>query len=185
MIGEFTTLLLEEVMTLLEGIHHISELSDGHTTHLFELANVVGKVRFLDVHGLVGTPGGNHLNFETTLASLLVVAKVVDGIVGGANALYTVVAHQSTSREFGLFEFLVTLVENLAGCGWRQQLVDAESSLQLKMCPVVKGIAKRVGHRLCPLLELLPIGGVGTSAVALVNTVGAHSTPLVVVTAKP
>ena len=113
------------------------------------------------------------------------VAQVVDGVVSGAYALYTVVAHQSTSREFRLFEFLITLVENLAGSGRRQQFVDAESSLQLKMCPVVKGIAKRVGHRLCPLLELLPIGGVGTGAVALVNTVGAHSTPLVVVTAKP
>lgn len=53
MVGELTTLLLEEVVTLLEGIHHVSKLRDGDTADLLQLMNVCGELWLLDVHRLV------------------------------------------------------------------------------------------------------------------------------------
>ena len=50
---------------------------------------------------------------------------------------------------------------------------------------MVEGVAHSVGHGLCPLFELLPVGGVLTGAETLVYTVGTHSPPLVVVAFEP
>ena len=96
MVGELTSVLGKEVVTLLKCIHHILERFDIYVSHLSQLLNVIGKLGFLDIHSLVGTPCGNHFDLKTTLASLLVIAKVVNGVVGGTYALYIIVAHQTT-----------------------------------------------------------------------------------------
>ena len=49
---------------------------------------------------------------------------------------------------------------------------------------MVEGVAKRVGHRLCPFLELFPVGGIAGDEV-LIYTIRTHGTPLIVVTAQP
>ena len=96
MVGELASVLGEEVMTLLKSINHILECIDVNIGYGCQLLYIIGKLRLLDVHGLVGTPCGYHLNLKTTLACLLVITKVVNGIVGGAHTLHVVVAHQST-----------------------------------------------------------------------------------------
>ena len=50
---------------------------------------------------------------------------------------------------------------------------------------MVQRIAQRVGNGLGPLLELFPIGGILTRTVALVDTIGTHSTPLIVIATQP
>ena len=114
-----------------------------------------------------------------------VVVEVVNGIVGGAYALYVVVLHQTTCAELRLLQLLVTLVENLAGSLGRENLLNTESGLQLQVCPVIQRVAQGVGNGLCPLLKLLPVGSVLTRAETLVNSIGTHGTPFVVVATQP
>ena len=177
----------EEVVALLQGVDHVGKAADGDAADLLELPDVVGKAGLLDVHGLVGAPGGNHDGVVGGLVGgvLDVAVQVVDGVVGGAHALHVVVLHEAASGELGEPELLVALVEDFA-CGLRrEELLDAEGGLQLQVGPVVEGVAEGVGHGLGPLLELLPVGGVLAGAVALVDAVGAHGAPLVVVAAEP
>ena len=53
------------------------------------------------------------------------------------------------------------------------------------MSPMIKRIAKGIGYGLCPFLKLLPIAGILTSTILLIDTVGTHSTPLIVVATQP
>ena len=135
------------------------------------------ELRFFDVHGFVGAPCRNHLHLEATLASLLVVAKVVNRVVGGADTFYVIVAHETTGREFWLLQFFVTFVEDFAGCLWGELLGDAEGSLQFQVRPVVERVAEAVSDSLRPLLKLLPVRSLLTSAQALDNPNAQHSTP--------
>ena len=186
-VGELGALGLEELVALLQGIDHISELRDADAADVGKLLDILGELRLLDVHSLVGTPGGQHDGIVLSLALgiLDVVVQVVNGVVGGADALHIVMLHQATGRKLRLLQLLIALVENLAGGLWREQFLDAKGSLQFQMGPMVERVAQGVGNGLCPLLELLPVGSVLAGAVALVDAVGTHGTPLIVVTAKP
>ena len=174
-------------MTLLQGIHHIGELADFNTTYMSQLVNIYGKLRSVNVHSLVRTPCRNHHGVVVSLmlGILNVVVQVIYRIIGGADTLYVVMLHQSTSRELGLLQLLVTLIENLTSGLGRQNLIDTESGLQLQVCPVIQGVTQGVGNGLCPLLKLLPVCSVLTGAEALVYAIGTHGTPLIVVTTQP
>ena len=113
------------------------------------------------------------------------VVQVVNGIVSRTYTLHVIVLHQSASRELGLLQLLVTLVENLAGGLGAQQLLNTKGGLQLQMCPVIQRVTQCIGHRFSPLLKLLPVASVLTRAVLLVNAIGTHGAPLVVVAAQP
>ena len=119
------------------------------------------------------------------LGILDMVVQVIHGIIRRADTLHIVVAHQSTGRELGLLQFLVTLVEDLTGGLRTQLLCDTEGSLQFQVCPVVQRVTEGVRHGLSPLLKLLPVAGVLAGAVSLIHTVRTHGTPLIVVTAEP
>ena len=100
MVAQLTSLLSKEVVTLLEGIHQVGELTDLHVaTHLTQFLYIGSKLGLLDVHGLVRTPGRNH---DGIVGSLVVgildmVVQIVNRIIGGTYALHVVVLHQSTS----------------------------------------------------------------------------------------
>ena len=185
MVAQLAAILGEEVVTLLQGINHILEGSNGNTCYLAQLVHVLSVVRLLDVHGLVRTPCRNHLDLETALASLLVITQVINWIVCSTYALYMVAAHKSTCCILWLLQLLVTLVVDFACCLRAQLLVDTESCLELKVCPVVQRITECIRYCLCPLLKLLPVACISTCAETLIYTIGTHSTPLVVVTAQP
>ena len=174
-------------MAFLQSVNHISKLVDGDTADLCELFYILGELRLLDVHGLVRTPGRNHdgIILSLVLGILDMVVQIVDGIIGGAHALHVVMLHQTTGRELWLLELFVTLVEDFTGRLRIQLLGNAECSLQLQVSPVIKGITESVRHGLSPLLKFLPVAGILTCAVTLFHTIGTHSTPLVVVAAKP
>ncbi|GFI66690.1 hypothetical protein IMSAG192_00211 [Muribaculaceae bacterium] len=186
-VAEATPHRLEEIVALLESVHHILKLVDFHTAHLGQLLHIRAECRgILYSHGLVRTPGGEHLDFKSAVGHCLVVFERVNGIVGGAYGLHIVAAHQSAgSHRRVVLQLVVARLEYLAGGLGIEQFVDAEGCLKLKMCPVVQGIAECVRHCLGPLLKFLPVGSIGTRTETLGHTVGAHGAPLVVVSAKP
>ena len=85
------------------------------------------------------------------------VAQIVDWIVGGADTLHVVAAHESACGISWLLQLLVTFVEDFSCCLRTQEFVDAESGLQLEVGPVVKRVAESVRNGLCPFLKLLPV----------------------------
>lgn len=119
------------------------------------------------------------------LGILDVVMEVVNRVICRADTLHVIVFHQTTGGELRLLQFLVTLIENLTSGLRREQFLDAEGSLQLQMCPVIQRVAECIRHRLSPFLEFLPVAGVLTGAIFLINTIGTHGTPFVVVATQP
>ena len=172
-------------MTLLKSIYHILEGSNSNTCYLTQLIHILSEVWLLDVHRLVRTPSWNHLDLETTLTSLLVIAKIIDWVVCSTYALYMITTHQATSAVLWQLQLLVTFIENLTSSLWTELLLDTKSSFELQVSPVIKRVTECIRHCLCPFLKLLPVGGISTSAVALIHAIGTHSTPLVMVTAEP
>ena len=172
-------------MTLLQSINHILESGDGYTSHLAQLVHVCRELWLFDVHSLVRTPCGNHLDFESTLTCLLVITQVINGIVSGTYTLYMIMTHQTACRELWLLQLLVTLVKNLACCLGAQLFGNAEGSLQLQMSPMIQGVTEGIWHCFCPFLKLLPVCCIFTRAVFFIHTIGTHGTPLIVVTTQP
>ena len=180
------THLLEELVTHAQGLNHILELLNLDTRHLRELVDVSLEVgRNLHGHRLVGTPRGQHLHLKAVGGHLQVMLQRINRVVGRADRLHVVMLHQTASIELGLLQFLGADVVNLTSGRGVQELLNAEGGLQLEVCPVVERVAHRIGNRLGPLLELLPVGRVLTRAVTLIDTVRTHGTPLIVVTLEP
>ena len=184
MVGKTASTGVEIVMTLLEGINHILEVDDVHAGLLTQCLHIIGKARLVNVHGLVGAPGGQHVNLETAFLDLLVINQVIYGIVGCADALNIEAGHQSACRKLREFEFLITFVIDLARSGWAEHLVYAKTRTKFKVSPVIQRIAVAVGNGVSPFLKLLPIRSI-TGNIFLINAIGTHSAPLVMVLSKP
>ena len=114
----------------------------------------------------------------------MVVFKGVGRVIRRAYYLYIIAFHQTSGREVRLFQLLVTLIENLAGGTGIQQLVDTKSGTEFEVRPVIEWVTHAVGHRLGPLLELLPVAGIARD-VFLIYAVATHGPPLVMVTTQP
>ena len=82
-----------------------------------QLIYILCKLRLLDVHGLIRTPGRNHHRIVVglVLGILNVVVQIVYRIISGADTLHVIVTHQTTGRELRLQQFLITLVKDLSG----------------------------------------------------------------------
>ncbi len=109
----------------------------------------------------------------------------IDGIIRRADCLDVIVLHQPAGMVFGFLKQVRTVIVNLPGCRRIQQFRDTERRFQFEVRPVIQRIAHRVGNRLGPLFEFLPVGRILAGTVTFVNTVGTHRTPLVVVTLQP
>ena len=111
-VGELSAVLSKEVMTLLQGIHHVVEGSYLNAGCLAQLLHIVGKAFLLYVHGLVRAPCRYHQGVAVLacLAVNLVPVQVVYRVVGGAHALHVVVSHQAACAEFRQLELFVALV---------------------------------------------------------------------------
>ena len=96
----------------------------------------------------------------------------VDGIVGGADSLHVVAAHESACGHRGIVEELVvTFIKDFTGGLGVEKLVDAESCLEFEVSPVVEGVPEGVGNGFGPLLEFFPVRGVSSGAEAFVYAV--------------
>ena len=176
----------EKVVALLQGRDKIGECFDSHAGHVGKFSDVCGICRCIFYsHSLVGTPRRKHLHLETRLSGADMMFKAIDRIVGGADRLHTVMLHQAAGRPVGLLKAFGAIVVDFAGRGRRKELVDPEDGAKFQVCPVIQRIAHRVWHRLGPLLEFLPVGSVFTCNIPLVDSVGAHGTPFIMVALKP
>ena len=88
MICYATAILCKEVVSALQGINKAIEGRNVYIGHLAQLRYIVTKLLFLNVHGLVGTPRGQHLYVAPLAFQLSMMFKTVDRIVDGANARY-------------------------------------------------------------------------------------------------
>ena len=187
MVRKLTTILGKEIVALLQSINHICKLHDVHIANLTQLFYILRELSLLNVHSLVRTPGRNHhrVILSLGLGILNVVMQIINRIIGSTYTLHVVMLHQATSRELWLLKFLITLIKNLACCLWRELLRNTKSSLQLQMSPMIKRVTECIRNGLSPLLEFLPIRGILTGAILLVDTIGTHGTPLIVVATQP
>ena len=161
----------------------MSSNEEMFTPEFLDVGAEIGCV--LDGHGLVGTPCGKHLDFKAVVLDFLVVFQRIDRVVGGADHLDVVATHDVAGRVGGCGELGVAFVEDLARSGGAEQFLDAERRLQFEVGPVIERIPHSVRNSLCPFLEFLPVGGVLARAVFLVDAVGPHRAPFVMVAAEP
>ena len=134
-----------------------------------------------DIGRLVGTEGGKDLGGEVLESG--VVLEGIRRIVGGADDLYVRSLDEIFSGEFLLGEALVHLVPDPLTAVLVESLVYIEVSLELEVSPVIEGVADKVGHGLSEGEELLVLVAV-TGDELLLDAVGTHLTPLVVVAAE-
>ena len=187
MVRELTSLRGKEVVTLLQGINHISELLDFYAANLLQLLDVSLERGSLNVHCRIRTPCRNHACLGCWVGSHHIMPlQRVNRVICGADSLHIIVSHQAARCELRIIlDHVVTLIIDSLRVGWVKGLLYAECGLELQVCPVVQWVTEGVRHGLSPLFKLLPVCGVLTGAEALVNTIGTHSAPLVVVAHKP
>ena len=113
------------------------------------------------------------------------ISQVVNRVIGRAYTFYIVAAHESTGGVSRLLQFLVTLVIYFTCCLRAKQFVYAKGRFQLKVRPMVKRVAECIRNRLGPFLKLFPVTGLCSRAIFLIHTIGAHRTPLVMVSSQP
>jgi hypothetical protein len=176
----------EELVTHAQRVDHIGELRDRDARNLRKLLHISAEIgRNLHGHRLVGTPRGEHPGRKTVLADLDVVFERIHGIVRRADRLDVVAAHQAAGVVFGTLQQRRAMVVDFAGRSGVEQFRHPEGGLQFEVGPVVERVAHRIGNRLGPLLELLPIGRILARAILLIDPVGAHGAPFVVVAFEP
>ena len=98
MVRELRALSLEELMTFLQSVNHISKFGDGHAADILQLVNISAELRLLNIHSLVRTPCWNHdrIVICLMLCILNMIVQVIDGIVSGADTFYIIMLHQTT-----------------------------------------------------------------------------------------
>ena len=110
--------------------------------------------------------------------------KCINGIVSGTKCLNTGRHNDVLSGHFGGGKlFVAKLPYGIAGI-FVQYTVISEITLKLEMRPMVKRITYKLRHTASVSLELF-ISGAVTGDIFFLNTAGADSSPLIMVTAKP
>ena len=110
--------------------------------------------------------------------------KAVGRVVGGANHADVGLLDQVAAGEAGLGELSVGKVPDLLGGLAVEDALVAKVALELQVAPLKDRVTHATAQSLGPLLELLASRGIAGDE-ALVDAVGAHQAPLVVVAAQP
>ena len=186
MVREAAAHRLEELVTHAQRLDHVVEFRNRDARNLRKPLHIGAELgRRLHGHRLVRTPRGEHPGRKTVLADLDVVFERIHGIVRRAHGLDVVVAHQTAGVELRLLQQRRTMVVDLTGRRGVQQLRHPEGGLQFEVRPVVERVAHRIGHRLGPLLELFPVAGILARAILLIDAVGTHRAPFVMIAFEP
>ena len=178
---------MERVVSRVERIEQRRESSaDGSAGDAFEPRDPRVEGRgIIDGQNPIRPPrgidGGHRMGTSRQRAVTL---KRVGRIVRGADHGHAERGEQPQHREARLAQSCVAGVEHLARRRPRQADVNAERAPELHMRPVVEGVAQRVGHDARPRVETLPIRRIAGDD-RLVDAVGAHRPPLVVVAVQP
>ena len=174
-------------MTLLESIHHIGKFLYLYARNLLQFFNITLPCSSLDIHSSIRTPCWNHTCLARSISSYNIMPlKGINRVVGSTYCLNVIMLHKSAWSELWIILYhVVTLIKDSTGILWIQSLSNTESSLELKVCPMIERITEGIWHCFCPLLKLLPIAGILTCTETFVNTIRTHSTPLIVVAHEP
>ena len=185
-VGGAAAQLVGNVVALGDGSLHALEVVDLNTGDLGEVLAVVGELlATLDAQSGVGTHGRDDLDVKALVGgNLLVPLKAVGGVVGGADHADVGLLDQIAAGKAGLGELSVGEVPDLLGGIAVKDALVAKETLELQVAPLKDGVAHATTQGLGPLLELLASGGIAGDE-ALVDAVGAHQAPLVVVAAQP
>ena len=185
-VGGAATKLVGDVVALGDSSLHALEVVDLDVGDLGEVLAVVGELlTTLNAQGGIGTHGRNDLDVKALVGgNLLVPLKAVGGVVGGADHADVGLLDQVAAGKAGLGELCVSEVPDLLGGIAVEDALVAKETLELQVAPLKDGVAHATTQGLGPLLELLASGGIAGDE-ALVNAVGAHQAPLVVVAAQP
>ena len=144
----------------------------------------VPRLDVLDLGRLVAAPRGADLRPERLFRDREVVLQRIDRIVGRAHDLDVGLLHETARGEALPRKLRVALLPDALRALRVQYLRDAEIAGELEVRPVEERVADEALHRLGELHELVVPRRVAR-AEALLDSVGAHLAPLVVVTAKP
>ena len=113
------------------------------------------------------------------------ISQIINRIVCCTNTFNVVTTHKASCCIFWLLKFFVTFIIYFTGCLRAQELIYAKSSLQLKVCPMIKRVSECIRNSLSPFFKFFPIASFCSCAILLVNAVSTHSTPFVMITAQP
>ncbi len=185
MVGKPRSHLVKEVVALFEGVEESAELRAVHAGNRLELLDPgVEGLRLVHAHGPVGAEGGVDLGAEGILLQENMGGEIVGRVVGGADDLDVAATDQALGREIRLGEEFVAAVPDPLGAVFVEDLVDAKSTAAAQGASMVERIAQRARHGAGVGEELVEGLGVA-SAKALVDSVGAHGAPFVVISAEP
>ena len=123
MIGDFAAVCGKMIQTFGQGALQVSEAANIGIGYLAQLSHIIIEGRQLDVEGFIRAPARQHFDVKgVVFGDSRVVLKRINRIVGGTDHLHIHLLHDSAGGEGILSQQIITLVPDLIGGGWRQQL---------------------------------------------------------------
>ena len=138
----------------------------------------------VNVQRLVGPERGEDTGLQPGGGNLLVMRQIIGRVVGGAQRFHPELAEDPLGAQLRRGQQFIGPPPHVGPRAFVQQAIDAEVACQLQVGPVVERVAQGVRRRPRPgheLLKRLRVAG----HVALLNPVGAHGPPLVMVAFQP
>src|SRR6266702_3111457 len=146
-IGESSSLRVEEIMALLQGVQQGRERIDIHIAGFLEkLDPRVELDRFEHLQGPIRTKGGINPEILLTAINALMTAQVIARVVGGADRADAKLSQNPVGAERTASEQGIGVTPDRWGSTFIQEIIDFEITLQLQMCPLIKRIAKGEGN---------------------------------------
>lgn len=133
MIGDFAAVCGKMIQTFGQGALQVSEAANIGIGYLAQLSHIIIEGRQLDVERFIRAPARQHFDVKgVVFGDSRVVLKRINRIVGGTDHLHIHLFHDSAGGEGILSQQIITLVPDLIGGGWRQQLTcNTKRSTQL------------------------------------------------------
>ena len=184
-VGKTAPLLMETVVTFLQGVEKIGKLGYIHVRRRTEFVSpLVESFRILRLESPVWAEGRKYPGGEAGGGNLLMVLQRIGGVVGGANYPDVELFQDSVGGTVRLEQPTIGFLPRRLGGRLVQQRIDLEVSFELQMSPVIQRIAQGVGNRPRPGHELF-VGRGATGAKALGLAIGPHRPPFVVIPFQP
>src|ERR1700733_11873023 len=144
---------MEIVVTLANGVQECGEIANVDVGGFRKLSSPGDKFRLAHIKGPVGAERRKDPSRQVRLRNRLMVAQVVDRVVGCADHLHVKFlenfvdgqTRKSDVRTLPYFRSRVLI----------QQIVDSEITLEFEMCPVIERAAQGIRDRSGPSQEFL------------------------------
>src|SRR6266851_2531005 len=184
-IGESSSLRVEEIMALLQGVQQGRERIDIHIAGFLEKRNPrIELDRFVHLQGPVRTKGGINSEILLTAINALMTAQVIARVVGGAYRADKKLSQNPLRAERPTRQQGIRVTPDRWSSTFIKEIIDFEITLQLQMGPLIKRIAKGEGNGTGPGQKGF-VRRCVASAIALGNSVRPHHSPFIMVALQP